>query len=108
MELYSKHLDGIFFLEPIGVELETSLTVKVAWVFFQVTVFENLLKLGFPFSHPNFFPMGMGKIGNCEIFPWEFLGIFQNRKNAKKRTFLIALLFLLFFFQSLFPFKVTS
>ena len=44
MELYSKHLDGIFFLEPIGVELETSLTVKVAWVFFQVTVFENLLK----------------------------------------------------------------
>ena len=64
--------------------------------------------LGFPFSHPNFFPMGMGKIGNWEIFPWEFLGIFQNRKNAKKRTFLIALLFLLFFFQSLFPFKVTS
>ena len=64
--------------------------------------------IGFPFSHPNFFPMGMGKIGNWEIFPWEFLGIFQNRKNAKKRTFLIALLFLLFFFQSLFPFKVTS
>ena len=66
------------------------------------------IELGFPFSHPNFFPMGMGKIGNWEIFPWEFLGIFQNRKNAKKRTFLIALLFLLFFFQSLFPFKVTS
>jgi hypothetical protein len=34
--------------------------------------------------------MGMGKIGNWEIFPWEFLGIFQNRKNAKKKTFLIA------------------
>ena len=68
----------------------------------------NSRGLGFPFSHPNFFPMGMGKVGNWEIFPWEFLGIFQNRKNAKKRTFLIALLFLLFFFQSLFPFKVTS
>ena len=43
--------------------------------------------LGFPFSHPNFFPMGMGKVGNWEIFPWEFLGIFQNRKNAKKDIF---------------------
>ena len=44
MELYSTHLDGISFLEPIGVGLETSLTVKVAWVFFQVTVFENIIK----------------------------------------------------------------
>lgn len=62
---------------------------------------------GFRFPTQIFFPWEWEKLGIGKFFPGNSQEFFKIVKT-RKRTFLIALLFLLFFFQSLFPFKVTS